>query len=113
MTARIVRRRAVVHGEVQGVGFRWNARAAAQGLAVSGWVRNVPDGTVEAEIEGDEASVDAMIEWLRHGPPFAEVTRVDVTDIAVTDIAVTDIDVAPLDGAAESRGSGGFEIRGI
>ena len=67
---------AVVSGRVQGVGFRWSARAEAQRLGVSGWVRNLPDGTVEAEVEGDEGSVAGMLAWLHRGPPGSHVTGV-------------------------------------
>lgn len=95
MTSPVVRRRVVVHGQVQGVGFRWNARTEATRLGVSGWVRNLPDGSVEAEIEGDRTSVDDMVEWLRRGPPFAEVSDVDVAEIDPT------------------GSNGSFEIRGI
>lgn len=95
MTSPVVRRRVVVHGQVQGVGFRWNARTEATRLGVSGWVRNLPDGSVEAEIEGDRTSVDDMVEWLRRGPPFAEVSDVDVAEIDPT------------------GSDGSFEIRGI
>lgn len=69
-----------MHGGVQGVGFRYSARLEADRLGVAGWVRNRPDGTVEAEVEGDEASVQAMLEWLAHGPPGAAVLRTDVSD---------------------------------
>ena len=68
---------AVVSGRVQGVGFRWSARAEAQRLGVSGWVRNLPDGTVEAEVEGDEGAVNGMLAWLHHGPPGARVSGVE------------------------------------
>jgi len=76
--------RAVVSGRVQGVGFRWSARAEAQRLGVAGWVRNLPDGTVEAEFEGDETAVPPMLEWLRHGPAGARVDGVTVTELAGT-----------------------------
>ncbi|WP_022889254.1 acylphosphatase [Agromyces italicus] len=78
---RVVRRNVVVRGRVQGVGFRFETRAAAKRLHVSGWVRNREDGTVEAEIEGHEASVAAMLDWLHDGPPGAHVVGVDLTEI--------------------------------
>ncbi|MEV1132078.1 acylphosphatase [Agromyces sp. NPDC049794] len=77
----MVRRRVIVHGEVQGVGFRYTARLEAGRIGVAGWVRNRRDGAVEAEIEGDEASVGQMIEWLAQGPPGAVVRRTDVTEL--------------------------------
>ena len=70
--------RLVVAGRVQGVGFRWFARATADGLRLSGWVRNRRDGTVEAEVVGERAAVQACVERLREGPPGADVARLDV-----------------------------------
>jgi len=78
---------AVVSGRVQGVGFRWSARAEAHRLGVSGWVRNRPDGTVEAEVEGDEGSVDGMLDWLGHGPAGASVDGVEVTSLDATGLS--------------------------
>ena len=66
---------------VQGVGFRYYAQAEARRLGLAGYVRNRADGTVEAELEGDAASVWAMLAWLQHGPPSARVEAVDVTTI--------------------------------
>jgi acylphosphatase len=71
---------AVVSGRVQGVGFRWATRRAAQALGVSGWVANAPDGTVHAFAQGDEESVDEFVTFLRHGPPGATVTDVEVSE---------------------------------
>ena len=65
---------------MQGVGFRWGAREAAQRLGVTGWARNRLDGTVEAEIQGEPEQVEQMLAWLRTGPPGASVQSVDVTD---------------------------------
>lgn len=73
------RRRVIVHGRVQGVGFRWSAQDEANRRGVTGWVANCDDGTVEAEIEGDDAAVDGMLAWLRHGPRAARVAGMDVT----------------------------------
>ena len=70
-----------MHGSVQGVGFRWAASAEAERLGVAGTVRNRFDGTVEAEVEGAAAAVDAMAAWLSHGPPSATVDRVDADDV--------------------------------
>jgi acylphosphatase len=77
----VVRRRAVVSGVVQGVGFRWSARAVAQDLGVTGYARNLLDATVEVEAEGPADAVDTFVEWLRHGPPSASVADVAVTGL--------------------------------
>ena len=76
----MIRRRAIVTGGVQGVGFRWSAREAAQRFGVTGWARNRLDGSVEAEIEGEPEEVERMLTWLRTGPPGADVEAVDVTE---------------------------------
>jgi len=67
-----------VHGLVQGVFFRDSCRKEAQKAGVAGWVRNRPDGTVEALFEGSDDDVQRMLDWVRHGPTYAEVERVDV-----------------------------------
>jgi acylphosphatase len=67
-----------VSGYVQGVAFRYSAIRHANSLGVTGWVRNLPDGRVEALIEGEEALVNQMVEWCHHGPRMAEVTTVQV-----------------------------------
>ena len=74
------RRRVVVHGDVQGVGFRDSVRRRAQSRGVNGWVSNRPDGAVEAVFEGDADAVDALVSFTRAGPPSAEVGRVDVDE---------------------------------
>ena len=76
----MIRKRVVVFGRVQGVFFRDSCRHAAQRHEVAGWVTNRDDGSVEAVFEGDDTAVRAMIAWVRHGPPQAQVTHVDVTD---------------------------------
>lgn len=76
----MVRRHVLVRGEVQGVGFRYSARQKASELGLTGFVRNRADGSVEAEIEGADAAVAAMLEWLAIGPAWANVTAVDVDD---------------------------------
>ena len=73
-----------VSGLVQGVFFRDSCRREAQQRGVSGWVRNTSTGTVEAELEGEDAAVDAVVAWCRSGPPHADVERVDVTATAPT-----------------------------
>jgi acylphosphatase len=88
----VIRRRVVVHGFVQGVGFRYSAASAARSRGVSGWVRNCDDGTVAAAFEGEPNAVEAMIGWCRRGPRGAVVDAVDVFE-------------EPAEGAR------GFEIR--
>lgn len=75
---RPVTRRLVVHGHVQGVGFRDALRARAQALELAGWVRNRSDGTVEAIAQGMESRVQSLVDWAHRGPPSARVTRVEV-----------------------------------
>jgi acylphosphatase len=82
--------RVIVSGRVQGVGFRWSAAREAQRLGVTGSIRNLPDGRVEAVVD-DGTGAAELIDWLRHGPPGAEVTGVET---------------AP----ADDTGSGGFDI---
>lgn len=82
----------LVSGEVQGVGYRYTLRMVAADSGVSGWTRNLRDGTVEAEIEGAADAVDAVLAWMAEGPPGSRVSGAQVTDIAAT-------------------GSTGFEVR--
>jgi acylphosphatase len=70
--------RAVVHGRVQGVGFRWSAVREARSLGLSGTVGNRPDGTVEVVAEGNPVRLARLISWLEKGPPGARVSSVDV-----------------------------------
>jgi len=74
----VERRRVVVHGFVQGVGFRFAVQRAAEARDVAGWVRNRPDGAVEAVFEGARNDVEALVDFCRRGPRGAEVDRVDV-----------------------------------
>lgn len=69
-----------ISGRVQGVVFRASTRDQAEALGLAGWVRNLPDGAVEAAFQGDREIVDRMIEWCRKGPRFARVTDVDVRE---------------------------------
>jgi len=68
----------VVSGRVQGVFFRSETQDEARRQNVTGWVRNLPDGRVEAVFEGEKDNVDALIEFCRAGPPGARVARVEV-----------------------------------
>ena len=76
----MIRRRAVIHGRVQGVFFRDTARREAESRSVAGWVTNRSDGAVEAVFEGDEDAVEAMLRSCRQGPGRAEVERVEVSE---------------------------------
>ena len=86
------RRRVVVQGHVQGVFFRETTRRRAASAGVAGWVRNVPDGRVEAVFEGEREPVDALVAYMREGPRGARVDWIDVE-------------------AEEPEGLAGFEIR--
>ena len=68
----------IVRGRVQGVGYRWFAVHRARQRGVTGWVRNLRDGTVEAELEGASSSLDALLADLREGPAGSAVSSVDV-----------------------------------
>jgi acylphosphatase len=73
----------IVHGRVQGVFFRDYTRQEAQRLGLTGWVRNLPDRTVEAEFQGDGKEVDSILIWLRTGSPHSEVTGVQTDTITL------------------------------
>jgi acylphosphatase len=74
----------LVTGRVQGVSYRaWVQRRAAAG-GLSGWVRNEPDGTVAAQIEGPQQAVDEMLTAMKSGPPLARVDRLTALPGAVT-----------------------------
>lgn len=74
----------MVHGTVQGVGYRYTMRMVAVQAGVSGWVRNLRDGSVEAEIEGTDAQIDEVLAWMAQGPPGAHVDTAMVADAALT-----------------------------
>jgi acylphosphatase len=75
----MIRAHVYISGVVQGVGYRYSAMRAARSLAVTGWVKNLPDGRVEAVIEGPAADVEQMIGWCRQGPSGSRVSGVEVT----------------------------------
>ena len=87
-----------MRGRVQGVGFRASAAHEARRLGVAGWVRNLPDGSVELEAHGAPAAVDALISWLGQGPRGARVTGVDAHEVEIQD-------------QQGGNDRGGFEIR--
>jgi len=76
---KMVRAHLKIYGLVQGVFFRSTMKQVAYRLGVTGWVRNLPDGSVEAVVEGPEDKVRKIIEWAHRGPPLARVERVEVT----------------------------------
>jgi acylphosphatase len=88
----VKRAQVIVHGAVQGVFFRVEARDRARSLGLGGWVRNLPDGSVEAAFEGEEDQVESMLGWCARGPAGAQVDDVQVTWV-------------------EPEGEGGFAIR--
>ena len=68
-------------GRVQGVGFRYTARREALRLELGGFAKNLPDGSVEIEIEGTTESLERMLHWLQAGPPGAIVSGIAVRDL--------------------------------
>ena len=88
----MIRRRAVVRGHVQGVFFRETTRRRALAAGVAGWVRNEPDGSVVAVLEGEREPVEALVSFLREGPRGARVEWVDVE-------------------SEEPKGLSGFDVR--
>ena len=74
-----VRSHVIIDGKVQGVFFRMETQRAANKFGVSGWVRNLPNGTVEAVFEGEHSRVDQILKWCETGPSLSDVKRVDVT----------------------------------
>ena len=76
----IKRVHAVIYGKVQGIYFRAYAQAEGTKIGVKGWVRNRTDGTVEAVVEGEEAQVEQMVEWLKKGSPGAQILKVETKE---------------------------------
>ena len=85
-----------VTGTVQGVGYRYTLQHVAQRAGVTGWVRNLRDGSVDAEVEGEDATVDAVLDWMRQGPPGGHVTSAHVVELVP---------------APASAGTSSFEVR--
>ncbi|MDQ4149312.1 MAG: acylphosphatase [Actinomycetota bacterium] len=73
-----VRARVLISGRVQGVFFRQQTATRARSRRVSGWVKNLRDGRVEAVFEGDKEAVESIVDWCRRGPPHAVVEKVEV-----------------------------------
>ena len=82
----MTRRRVVVHGRVQGVFFRGSTLERAREVGVNGWVRNRPDGAVEAVFEGSAEQVAEMVRYCREGPPWARVERIQEFEEAPEDL---------------------------
>ena len=72
--------RSLISGRVQGVGYRYSTQQKAVALGLAGWVRNLPDGRVEAVVEGNSVQVDSLVEWLQSGPPAADVEAVNTQE---------------------------------
>ncbi|HLY74800.1 MAG TPA: acylphosphatase [Planctomycetota bacterium] len=75
----MVRAHLWISGMVQGVGYRWSCQRAAQGIGVTGWVRNLPDGRVEAVAQGTKEQVEQLIAWCYRGPEEARVSDIAVS----------------------------------
>ncbi|HZO78042.1 MAG TPA: acylphosphatase [Solirubrobacteraceae bacterium] len=80
MSDEVIRRRVKVYGRVQGVFFRDSTRERANAHGVSGWARNMRDGSVEAVLEGEPDAVERVVRFLHTGPSHADVDRIDVDD---------------------------------
>ncbi|MHB0885982.1 MAG: acylphosphatase [Bacillota bacterium] len=80
----MTRVRLVIAGHVQGVSFRYYARRTAASLGVTGWVRNLQNGRVEAVAEGEPDAVQAFVDWCHRGPPAARVTSVETSPESCT-----------------------------
>jgi len=76
--------KAIISGRVQGVGFRWHILRSAQRLGLSGTVRNLVDGRVEVEAEGEEEALAELLDLARKGPSFSRVTNVSVEEAPYT-----------------------------
>ena len=75
-----IRAHVLVSGKVQGVFFRSSTKDKAEELGISGWVRNLADGRVEAVLEGEKEDLDKMLEWCRKGPEYARVTGIEIIE---------------------------------
>jgi len=75
----MVRAHLFISGIVQGVGYRWSCSREARGLGLTGWVRNLPDGRVEALLQGTKEQVEQMIKWCYRGPEEARVSDITVS----------------------------------
>lgn len=79
---KIIRKKIIVYGSVQGVGFRYRARHAADAFGVTGWVRNEADGSVAMELQGTEAQIDQMFQAIERGT-YVRIENMDAKTIPV------------------------------
>lgn len=77
--------RLLIAGRVQGVWFRASTRRVATDLGLQGWVRNLPDGRVEATAQGPDSQVESLVEWCHQGPPGSRVGQVEVFEVEPID----------------------------
>jgi acylphosphatase len=77
--------RAIASGRVQGVSYRASTAHEARRLGLTGWVKNLDDGSVELEAQGSAEAVDQLLAWCKQGPPAARVTAVDVDERTVAE----------------------------
>lgn len=80
MGEKLLRKRLVFEGLVQGVGFRWRARHAAEAVGATGWVRNEPDGSVTMELQGTESQIDRVVQLLDQGR-YIQILRMQVRSL--------------------------------
>lgn len=100
----MLRKRVIVSGAVQGVFFRDTCRATATAQGVGGWVRNLPDGRVEAVFEGETGAVEQLVDWAHEGPPTAGVEKAEVYEEQPE--GLTEFEVRPTQsGSAPPPGS--------
>lgn len=76
-----------IFGRVQGVFFRHESKKIAQELGLTGFVKNLPDGSVYLEVEGDKQAINRFVEWCQSGPPLAKVTRVETSKSTLQNFA--------------------------
>ena len=93
VTVTVIARRAVVRGRVQGVGYRFFAERAAREAGVHGWIRNLPNGSVETFVEGSEAGVRLYLERLREGPRLGKVSAIEEEEAPA--VGHTAFEIAP------------------
>ena len=86
---KLIRAHALISGRVQNVWFRDSTCRRARELGVGGWVRNLDDGRVEATFEGDADRVAQALDFVRQGPPQAQVEDVEITETSISDAAPT------------------------
>ncbi|MFH2110529.1 MAG: acylphosphatase [Candidatus Bathyarchaeota archaeon] len=80
----MIRATITIHGRVQGVGYRANAKRKATQYGLKGYTRNQPDGSVEIVAEGDPIQIEKLVAWCSHGPTMSHVTRINVENSAAT-----------------------------